>query len=60
MKFEHVNFNEKHWKGKSLGEFMKHESHHGLGDKKMKEAFGLINPERIVEKPKEEKEVEKP
>lgn len=52
MVFEKINFNEKHWKGKSFEAFAKHEKHHGLSDEKMREAYGLINPPAKVEKKK--------
>jgi hypothetical protein len=42
MIFEKINFNEKHWKDKSFEEFSKHEAHHGLSEKKMKEAYDLM------------------
>ena len=58
MIFEKVNFNEAFWKGKTEAEFISHESHHGLGEKKLKEAFALFNPKKperkVIEKPKEE------
>lgn len=59
MVFEKVNFNEDFWKGKTEAEFISHESHHGLGEKKLKEAFALLNPKKpervkVIEKPKEE------
>lgn len=44
MIFEGINFNEDHWKDKSLAEFIAHESHHGLSEKQLKEAFALMNP----------------
>ena len=44
MKFEHVGFNAEHWKGKTEAQFIAHESHHGLDEKQLKEAFALLNP----------------
>lgn len=46
MNFEGVNFNEVFWKTKTEAEFIAHESHHGLSEKQLKEAFGLMNPKR--------------
>lgn len=45
MKFEHVNFNEVFWKGKSKEEFVAHEGHHGLTQQQLEEAFLLMNPQ---------------
>lgn len=47
MKFENVSFNDSFWKGKSKAEFIAHESHHGLGEKQLEEAFDLLNPEVV-------------
>lgn len=44
MIFEGINFNSVHWKGKSEASFIAHESHHGLGEKKLKEAYSMMNP----------------
>lgn len=44
MRFEHVNFNEDYWKGKSEDAFLKGESHHGLSKDQLKEVFAIINP----------------
>lgn len=44
MKFEHVSFNEKFWVTKTEAEFIAHESHHGLSEKQLKEAFALMKP----------------
>jgi hypothetical protein len=52
MKFEHVWFNAEFWRGKKEADFIAHESHHGLGEKQLKEAFLLINPQTtVIEKP---------
>lgn len=55
MKIDNVDFNEKFWKGKSKDEFIAHESHHGLSEKQLEEAFDLLNP-----KPKWEVEKTEP
>lgn len=44
MKYNNVSFNEEFWKGKKKEEFIAHESHHGLSEKQLSEAFDLINP----------------
>jgi hypothetical protein len=44
MVYEGVSFNEKFWKGKKEADFIKHESHHGLSEEKLKEVFALMNP----------------
>lgn len=49
MTFDNVDFNEKFWKGKSKAEFIASESHHGLSEKQLEEAYDLINP-KLVEK----------
>lgn len=49
MKFEHVYFNAEYWKGKSLQRFKRQEGHHGLSEKKLEEAFYLINPPKAKE-----------
>ena len=57
MKYDNVDFNENFWKGKSKVEFIAHESHHGLSEKQLGEAFDLLNPKppviKIVEKTKD-------
>jgi membrane-bound lytic murein transglycosylase B len=45
MLFENVNFNESFWKTKTLEEFIEHESHHGLSEDQLREAFAQIKPE---------------
>lgn len=47
MIFEKINFNEAYWKTKTEAEFIAHERHHGLGEKKLKEAFALMNPKPV-------------
>lgn len=44
MIFDGVNFNELFWKGKTEAEFISHESHCGLSEKQLKEAFSIMNP----------------
>ena len=39
MNYAGVNFNELHYKDKTEAEFIAHESHHGLGEKQLKEAY---------------------
>lgn len=56
MKFEHVSFNAEHWKNKSEAEFVAHESHHGLGEKQLKEAFALLNPKAAIKKEEKSKD----
>lgn len=51
MTFDGVNFNEKFWTGKTEAAFIKHESHHGLSEKQLKEAFALMNPKKKVNNP---------
>lgn len=55
MTFEGIGFNENYWKGKTEAEFIAHESHHGLSEKQLKEAFALINPKKANKKPSDEK-----
>lgn len=45
MVFNGVNFNAAYWKTKKEAEFIKHESHHGLSETQLKEAFKLMVPE---------------
>jgi hypothetical protein len=45
MKIDNIDFNESFWKGKSKAEFIAHESHHGLSEKQLEEAFDLLNPD---------------
>ena len=52
MTFNGVTFNHLYWVGKSLQEFIKHESHHGLTMQQLEEAFYLINPGAQVKVPK--------
>lgn len=54
MVFQGINFNDAHWQGKTLADFIKHEKHHGLSDAQMKEAFELmVKPEPKKEAVKE-------
>lgn len=53
MKFQHVDFNENHWKGKSKQEFLASESHHGLSEQQLEEAYFLINPNEEQEQASE-------
>lgn len=39
-----VWFNDVHWKGKKLSEFLEHEKHTGLSVEQLTEAFGAMNP----------------
>ena len=60
MKFEHVDFNDNFWKGKSKASFIAHESHHGLSEKQLEEAFNLLNPKPAwSDKSEQKEEVEK-
>jgi len=45
MVFNGVNFNTEYWKTKTEAEFVKHESHHGLSETQLKEAYKLMVPE---------------
>lgn len=51
MIIEGINFNEDHWKDKTVAEFIEHEKHHGLTEKQLKAAFAIIQPKKKVEKP---------
>lgn len=46
MNFNGVNFNESWVKTKTEAEFIAHESHHGLSEKQLKEAYKLMNPKK--------------
>jgi hypothetical protein len=54
MKYDNIDFNEKHWKGKSRTEFIAHERHHSLSEKQLNEVFDLINPKKSEPKEKPE------
>lgn len=56
MKYDNIDFNEKHWKGKSRTEFIAHERHHSLSEKQLNEVFDLINPKKS--EPKEKPEIQ--
>jgi hypothetical protein len=42
MNYAGVNFNTAHYKSKTEAEFIAHESHHGLTEKQLKEAYSLM------------------
>lgn len=44
MNFNGVNFNKEWAKTKTEAEFVAHESHHGLSEEQLKEAYGLMLP----------------
>lgn len=44
MTYNGVTFNHLFWVGKSLRDFVKHESHHGLTIEQLEEVFFIINP----------------
>jgi hypothetical protein len=46
MVFELVNFYPASYEGKTIEEFVKHESHVGLSEKKLKEIYRLLNPKK--------------
>lgn len=50
MNYNGVSFVDAYWKDKTEAEFIAHESHHGLTDKQLKEAFALMNPKKVVNK----------
>ena len=51
MVFEGISFNETFWQGKTEAAFIAHESHHGLTEAQLKEAFAIMNPvKKVVEK----------
>lgn len=45
MVFNGINFNTEYWKTKTEAEFIKHESHNGLSETQLKEAYKLMVPE---------------
>ena len=60
MTFNGVTFNHLYWVGKSLQEFIKHESHHGLTMQQLEEAFYLINPGAQVKLPANDNKTDVP
>ncbi len=46
MNYNGISFNHLFWVGKTLQEFVKHESHHGLTINQLEEAFYIINPKK--------------
>lgn len=58
MNYNGISFNENWAKTKTVEEFIAHESHHGLTDKQLKEAYYLMCPK--VKKPAEAKEIGEP
>lgn len=58
MNYNGVEFIDSWVKTKTEAEFIEHESHHGLTDKQLKEAYNLIVPKKkLSEKPSDKKEV---
>lgn len=57
MNFNGVNFNPAWAKTKTEAEFIAHESHHGLTEKQLKEAYRLMVPkaEKVKDEVKETK-----
>lgn len=54
MNYNGIKFNDAWVKTKTEAEFIAHESHHGLSEKQLKEAYGLMVPKKkAVEKPDE-------
>jgi len=50
MTFEGITFVDESCKTKTEAEFIAHESHHGLTEKQLKEAFAIMNPKKKVVK----------
>lgn len=41
MKYQHVDFNSKWAASKTVAEFVKHESHHGLSEEQLREVHAI-------------------
>ena len=68
MNYAGVNFNAAHYKSKTEAEFIAHESHHGLSEKQLKDAYFFMPHDIIKEvsviakkiKPRSKSDTKKP
>lgn len=51
MLYNGVNFYDDYWADKTEAEFIAHESHQGLTEKQLKEAWSLMHPKKKVNNP---------
>lgn len=49
MNYAGINFNKEYYKSKTEAEFIAHESHHGLSEKQLKEAYSFMPHDIIKE-----------